>query len=361
MPDLLSRVPCILFRELAPGSNSLNGMVEKKHIKVLVIRFSSIGDIVLCSPVLRCLKQIPGVDCEVHVVTKSQNREVLAHNPHVHKLHLLEGSLRSLLGKLRAEGFHYIIDLHHNLRSAMVKACLRKPSGSFMKLNLEKWLLTRFKIDRLPATHIVERYFDAAAFLGVENDGGGLDFFLSGDADKVPALIPEHFTASYTAFAIGGRHATKRLPNEKIISLCQALPGQVILLGGREDKPNGDVIAQACGHKVFNACGLLSLQQSARLVKDARLVISHDTGLMHIAAAFNKHIISIWGNTVPAFGMEPYMPAFPERSVKIEVEGLPCRPCSKIGFSKCPKKHFDCMKKIDEEKIIRAAKDVLTP
>ncbi len=336
-------------------------MSEKTHIKVLVIRFSSIGDIVLCSPVLRCLKQIPGAEAEVHVVTKSQNREVLAHNPHVDKLHLLDGSLWSLLGKLRSENFHYIIDLHHNLRSAMVKAFLRKPAGSFLKLNLEKWLLTRFKIDRLPATHIVERYFDAAAFVGVQNDGGGLDFFLSEDAVTAPGLIPEHVSASFTAFAIGGRHATKRLPNEKIISVCQRVPGQIILLGGKEDKQNGDAIARACGDRVFNACGLFSLQQSARAVKDARLVISHDTGLMHIAAAFNKHIISIWGNTVPAFGMEPYMPAFPDRSVIIEVEGLSCRPCSKIGFNKCPKKHFDCMMKIDEEKLIRVATDVLTP
>ena len=336
-------------------------MSGKKHIKVLVIRFSSIGDIVLCTPVLRCLKKIDGVEAEVHLVTKKQNRQVLEGNPHVDHLHLLDGSLGVLIRKLRTINFDYIVDLHHNLRSAMVKLFLGKPAGSFIKLNLEKWLMTRFKIDRLPTTHIVERYFDAAAFVGVKDDGGGLDFFLTDKAEIPPSTLPAAFSDGYIAFAIGGRHATKRLPNEKIIALCRHLPGPVILLGGPDDKSNGEAIGRACGHKVFNGCGRFSLQQSAALVKGASLVISHDTGLMHIAAAFGKDIISIWGNTVPAFGMAPYMPAGPGRSVIVEVKDLPCRPCSKIGYAECPRKHFDCMVKIDEGEVIRAAKDLLAP
>jgi len=74
--------------------------------------------------------------------------------------------------------------------------------------------------------------------------------------------------------------------------------------------------------------------------------------LMHIAAAFRKITISLWGNTIPGFGMFPYIPEAKQKSKILEVQGLSCRPCSKIGYAKCPKKHFNCMNKIDEEKLV---------
>ncbi|TVR43117.1 MAG: lipopolysaccharide heptosyltransferase family protein, partial [Bacteroidia bacterium] len=275
-------------------------MSGDKQIKVLVVRFSSIGDIVLCTPVLRCLKNNTGKSTEVHFVTKKAYLPILEHNPYVDHLHLLDGRLSTLITELRAMDFDYIIDLHHNIRSALVKIGLRKPSGSFLKLNLEKWLLTRFKIDRLPERHIVERYFEAAGITGIKNDGDGLDFFLPDNLTVNMDAFSHDPKQGFIAFVIGGKHATKRLPNEKIIAICRKLPAPVLLLGGHDDASNGQVIADACGGKTFNGCGKYSLKESAFLVKQARLVISHDTGLMHIAAAFNKHLISIWGNTVPA-------------------------------------------------------------
>ncbi len=327
-------------------------MKKKGNIKVLVIRFSSIGDIVLTTPVLRCLKKIPGRQVELHVVTKKTYRPVLESNPHIDCLHLLDGGLRDILNKLRREEFDFVVDLHHNIRSTIVKLALRKPTASVGKLNFEKWLLTAFKINRLPDRHIVERYFEAAGIVGTRDDGGGLEFYFSEPESAVEAMIPGAVNSKLIAFVIGGKHATKRMPNEKIISICRRLPGKVVLLGGEEDAINGSIIAKASGEHVFNACGHFSLQQSAVIVKNAKAVISHDTGLMHIAAAFDKHVISVWGSTVPVFGMAPYMPKHPERSVVVEVNGLPCRPCTKIGFSKCPKKHFDCMMKIDEDRIV---------
>ncbi len=334
-------------------------MTDADHVKVLVIRFSSIGDIVLTTPVLRCLKKIPGKEVEVHVVTKKAYSSILEDNPYVDRLHLLDGRLTGLIKQLRAADIDCIIDLHHNIRSALVKLALRKPAGSFLKLNLEKWLLTRFKVNRLPPRHIVDRYFEAAAIAGVENDGEGLDFFFSRKPVHLYDGLPVSFNKDLVTFVIGGKHATKRLPNDKIISICRKLPGNIVLLGGKEDEANGRTIESACGEHVFNGCGLFSLQQSASLVKKARLVISHDTGLMHIAAAFNKYLVSVWGNTIPGFGMFPYMPKYPERSIIVEVEGLPCRPCTKIGYTKCPKGHFDCMMRIDEEKIVQNARHIL--
>lgn len=335
-------------------------MTQQQQIKVLVIRFSSIGDIVLTTPVVRCLKKVGGTDVEVHYVTKKMYRDLIEGNPHVDRLHLLDGSLYQVIKRLRSERFDFVIDLHHNIRSAMVKTALQRPSGSFRKLNFEKWLLTRCKVHRLPPTHIVDRYFDAAAFAGVENDGGGLEFFFPGEMVPLPADIPAPFySKGFIAFVIGGKHATKRLPNEKIVAVCKRLHAHIVLLGDVNDASNAQEISAACGDRVYNACGRYGIHQSAALVRESRLVISHDTGLMHIAAAFQKHVISVWGNTVPEFGMYPYMPEHPGRSVIVEVKGLPCRPCTKIGYTKCPKGHFDCMQKIDVDRIAGEAERLL--
>ena len=209
------------------------------------------------------------------------------------------------------------------------------------KLNMEKFMLTYFKLDNMPKIHIVDRYLETVKHLGVKNDNQGLDFFLSAN-DKMDISI---FPKNYIVFVIGGQHATKILPNEKIISIIKKVNKPVLLVGGPEDAHRGEEIAKACD-KVVNTCGKYSILQSASLVQQATMVITHDTGMMHIAAAFNKKIYSVWGNTVPEFGMYPYLES--EQSKRIEVKGLNCRPCSKIGYDKCPKGHFKCMQEIDE-------------
>jgi ADP-heptose:LPS heptosyltransferase len=151
---------------------------------------------------------------------------------------------------------------------------------------------------------------------------------------------------------IGAKHATKQLPLEKMQSVAQKFKMPVVLLGGKEDISRGGAIEKSFSSEVFNACGIFSLNQSAAIVKHSHHVISHDTGLMHIAAAFRKKIISIWGNTIPEFGMYPYMPSSPvQNNLMLEVKGLSCRPCSKIGFEKCPRGHFKCMADQDEVQI----------
>lgn len=324
-------------------------------VKILIIRFSSIGDIVLTTPVLRILKNTPGLKAEVHYATKKAFASFLGNNPHIDLVHTYDGNLADLIKRLRAEKFDYIIDLHNNLRSTLLKLALRRPSRSFHKLNIEKWLLTKFKINRLPALHIVDRYLAAAGKFGVQNDHKGLDFWLPPAGADWPEIVPNHFKGGFVGFVIGGMHATKRMPLNKIMEICRLLDKPVVLLGGADDAENGKKIAEKLGSKVFNACGRLSLNESALLVKKARVVITHDTGMMHIAAAFSKPIVSIWGNTIPEFGMYPYMPQSPERSHVIEIKGLPCRPCHKIGYKKCPKGHFDCMEKIDPAQVSQAA------
>lgn len=309
-----------------------------KPLKILVIRFSSIGDIVLTTPVIRCLKLQK--NAEIHYLTKKAFKDVLIHNPYIDRLHFLNEDWKEMVSALKSERFDLVIDLHHNLRTLRLKSALGVKSYSFDKLNFEKWLLVNLKIDRMPKMHIVDRYLATTASLGVVNDQSGLDYFLDEQTDRVAAgRLPESHRNGFIGFVIGAQHATKRLPKEKIREICISVNKPVILLGGKGDSETAEFASRDLGH-VYNACGLFSLNESAYLVSIAEKIITHDTGLMHIAAAFKKEILAIWGNTVPEFGMYPYLG---DKTVNYEVKGLPCRPCSKIGFDKCPRGHFKCM------------------
>ena len=311
-------------------------------MRVLLIRFSSIGDLVLCSPVIRALRVQTG--CELHVLTKHQFATVLEADPHIHRIHTFAENWNSLLPTLRALRFDHVVDLHKNWRSLRVRRALGVPATSFPKLNIEKWLRVRLGIDRLPDRHLVDRYFEAVARLGVRNDGEGLAYHLPDDT-RLPPDFPK---GDYTAFAIGGAHATKRLPPDRLAELLDRLPRPVVLLGGPTDAQRGQALAR---DGVFNYCGTFTLHQSALALRHARRVYTHDTGMMHIAAAFQRPIVSFWGNTIPAFGMYPYYGDQPDRAVRMEVTGLRCRPCSKIGYARCPKGHFRCMRAIDFDAI----------
>ena len=320
-------------------------------LTVLVLRFSSIGDIVLTTPVLRGLHQ--QADAQVHVLTKSRYADLLQPNPYVHTVHTFEREVTECLPSLRALNFDHIVDLHNNLRSRRVRWSLRRPATAFDKLNVEKWLLTQLKINRLPNVHIVQRYLATVHQFGVQPDGLGLDYFIP----KMEAITPTSIDSallpnSYIAFAIGAAHATKRLPPEKLWAICEALsPLPLVLLGGPDEQSTGVALADAFSH-VVNACGRTNLHGSASLIQQARVVLSHDTGMMHIAAALRRPIVSIWGNTVPAFGMYPWLPGGLAEYVCAEVADLDCRPCSKIGYAACPKKHFRCMREQRVEWIV---------
>ncbi|MEQ1675152.1 MAG: glycosyltransferase family 9 protein [Chitinophagaceae bacterium] len=332
--------------------------------KFLIIRFSSIGDIVLTTPVIRCLKQqLP--DAEIHFLVKDSFRPVVAHSPYIDKIHVLAHSWELMIEELKTEEYDYIIDLHHNTKTLRVKNALSRATGkkvksfSFYKLNIQKYFFTAFKINMLPKVHIVDRYLKTVASFGVKNDGAGLDYFIAKEEETTLKDIPASHHAGYIACVIGAAHGTKRWPVHKWKEFCSKMDHPVILLGGPEDKVNGDEIAAVDTIKVYNACGKFKLNESADLVRKAKLVITNDTGLMHIAAAFKKQIISLWGNTVPSFGMTPYYGYAPVSDVIVQVHKLWCRPCSKIGYSKCPLGHFKCMEKIDSNEVLERARQRL--
>ena len=322
-------------------------------VKYLVVRFSSIGDIILTTPVLRHLKnQVE--DAEIHFLTKSTFASLLEANPYVDHIYSFEGDMKKCIRDLRALQFDYIIDLHHSVRSARVKYGLKRMDFTVNKLNREKWILVNLKVDRLPPVHMVDRNLDTIRTFISERDQEGLDYFIPEKDEIKSSELPEIYKTGFIGLAIGAQHETKKLPVESLIELCKKLKHPVIILGGPSDRDIGKQITSALPEKtILNRCGQYNLHQSASLVKQSNVLITHDTGLMHIGAAFHKKIISIWGNTVPQFGMTPYR-AHPA-SQQFEVIELKCRPCSKIGYQKCPKKHFNCMLKQDLEGIVRSA------
>ena len=331
---------------------------ERGGFKFLVIRFSSIGDIVLTTPVIRCLKkQLP--DSEVHFLTKQSFASIVENNPYIDKVHLLAHSWETVLHELKQEDYDYIIDLHHNLRTLRLKKALGIKSFPFNKLNIKKWIYTNLKWNMMPDVHIVDRYMKTVESFGVVNDGEGLDYFIPVKDEVKQKDIPASHHAGYIGLVIGAAHYTKKLPVGKLKELCSKIDHPIILLGGKEDNENAKQIASVDPVKVYNACGKFNLNESADLVRKSKLVVTHDTGLMHIAAAFKKKIISVWGNTVPEFGMYPYYGKHQVSNSKFEILNLRCRPCSKIGYNKCPRGHFKCMKQISMDSIAETARQFL--
>ena len=328
----------------------MNDSQPPSRRKILVIRFSSIGDIVLTTPVIRSLKQ-QLAETEVHVLVKKTYQEVLIGNPNIDKIHLYNGNLTAILQELQAEKFDYVVDLQNNARSHRVTRHLKCASKAFPKCNIRKFIFVRGKVNFLPLIHIVNRYYEAVKPLGVHNDNLGLDYYIPEIDNFDTQELPAKFENGYVAVAVGAAHATKRIPADKIAEIGSQLFKPMILLGDKNDFDAAENIVAQLDGKALNFCGKLSINQTASLVAQSDCVLTADTGIMHIAAALRKPIASLWGNTVPEFGMYPYLtPDSPQARI-FETPYLKCRPCSKLGFKKCPHGHYKCMNEIKTHEV----------
>lgn len=322
-------------------------------LKILVIRFSSIGDILFTTPVFRCLKQ-QLQDVEVHFLCKKSFKDVTRNNPYIDKFHYFEGDLSETIRALKAEQFDYIIDLHKNFRTTRIKWALKSQSVTFEKETWRKCLLTKTGINKMTGKHITQRSLDAISSLGVVDDGKGLDYFLSIEDEVSYSDLPTSHLAGFVAIVIGASYATKKLPVDQLKQLCEEIPYPIILIGGPEDAKEGEVVTSIDAIKIYNACGKFSLNQSADLVRKAKVVVSHDTGLQYAACAFNKPVVAIWGATSPKLDVAPYYGSSSLQEGKFEnfiVPNLSCQPCSNYGTKKCPKGHFKCMRNQDVKRI----------
>ncbi|MVN22298.1 glycosyl transferase [Mucilaginibacter sp. HMF7410] len=322
----------------------------KKTLKILVIRLSSMGDIIYTTPVVRCLK-LQLVDAEIHFLTKPAFKYIYEGNPYVDKLLLLQKNLSDTIYQIKAEKYDYLIDLHNNLRTSLIKFKTGIPASTFKKQPLQKWLYLKWKWKFISDKHLVDRYLETVAFLGIKNDGQPINYYLKRQY-KLPDLLPASHLPNYVVFIIGATHFTKRMPNEKVAQICNDINFPVVLLGGDDVKINGDEIASFTGKKIYNACGTLTLDQSVFLLTQAHKIIGFDTGLTHIAEAFDKPVASVWGSTAPELvGVWPYQ----KKDAEVIGVDLYCRPCSKFGLEKCPLGHFKCMKDIPNQQLINFA------
>ena len=319
----------------------------KKPLKILVVRLSSMGDIIYTTPVVRCLKlQLP--NAEIHFLTKATFKYIYEGNPFVDKLLLLEDSLTETIRQIKAEKYDQIIDLHNNLRTAIIKLRVGVPASTYKKQPLKKWFFLKWRWNLVSAKHLVERYLEAVDFLGVKNDHQPINYYLK-QQYQLEDLLPASHLPGFVVFIIGATHFTKRMPNEKVAAICSEIDLPVVLLGGADVQENGNMVASFTGIKTYNACGKLTLDQSVFILTKAQKIMGFDTGLTHIAEAFDRPIASIWGSTTPdLLGVWPYE----AKNAQVVGIDLYCRPCSKFGLEKCPLGHFKCMHEIPNQRLV---------
>ena len=317
---------------------------------VLAVRFSSIGDILLTTPLLRAIQRShPG--SRVTVLTKREYVPLLSHNPHVYRvLGMAPG--RSLLGlatELRGDRYSHLLDLHDSLRSRALRVLVPGRWRSYPKHRLDRALLIRMKRNRYRDRRpVAERYFSAAKDLGVRPDGGPPDFFLGPEAgEHVAAWLASVRleNQSIVAVAPGAAHATKRWPLEHWRTLVnrQVADGHaVVIVGGPGDAALGAALSNGTDERITNAAGIFGLQATGALLRRARALVSGDTGVMHMATAVGTPVVGLFGPTVEAFGFFPYT----NRATVLELP-LPCRPCSSQGGPKCPLGHHRCLVDLD--------------
>ncbi len=296
-------------------------------VKVLVIRLSSMGDIILTTPVLRALQSQLAGQIEIHYVCKKRFAGLLEANPRIQRIHCFEQTVQEILPALEHEHFDYIIDLHRNIRSAVIKRRLKTLSFTFDKLNFKKWLLVHLGLNVMPKVHVVDRYLHTLKAFGVQDDGQGLEYYIPDGQGLSAADLTELPNQPFMAVVIGGAHAGKRPSPHTWVQWLRTVQQPIVLIGGKEDLADANNITALVS--CTNWVGKLSVHQSADVVSRAEVVVTGDTGMMHIAAAFGRKIISIWGCTTPSLGMSPYR-AHPD-SIMLEPVGRKRRPCSKLG------------------------------
>ena len=292
----------------------------------------------MTSPIVRCVRnQYP--NGEVPFATKKQFAGILQYNPNIHKLHLLEDNWQDFVEPLNQ--FDLVFDMHKNLRSKRLTNSIKtKKVLTCSKRNFDKWLLVNLKLNRLVGYSVIDNYFES---FQLKNDGKCLDYYLNPEAQRedLDAQLPE----KYVAIALGGRFKTKQLNFYRLQDLISCIMLPVVLLGGETERAlAGSIVSAKAHNSLINLTDKISLEESAHVVSKAHKVISHDTRLMHIAAAFDKDMAVLWGNTVKEFGFAPYYRSNSNVEVKhFERNDLKCRSCSKLGHDKCPKVHHECM------------------
>lgn len=318
---------------------------------ILAVRFSSIGDILLTTPLLRSIRRTHP-SARVTVVTKRTYLPLLSHNPYVDRIVGLapDHSLLGLAAELRDDRYTDLLDLHDNLRSRALRLLVPGRWGTYPKHRLARAFLIHAKRNRYRDRRpVAERYFSAARHLRVLPDGKPPDFFVGAEAtDEASAWLRSVGMEDATrlvAIAPGAAHATKRWPPEhwqRLIERAVQEGHRIAIVGGADDASLAQQLASRFPSQVASAAGRLGLQGTGALLKRARALVSGDTGVMHMASGVGTPVVALFGPTVEAFGFFPYT----RRASVVELP-LPCRPCSAQGGPRCPLGHHRCLVDMD--------------
>jgi lipopolysaccharide heptosyltransferase II len=335
--------------------------------KVLVLRLSSIGDIILTSPFLRVLKnRFP--DIELHYVVRNEYADLLRWNPHIDKLITIDvrhgrKALESLNLALTSERYDAVFDLHHHLRTRILRNGLSHRIHHVNKRAARRLLLVYAHVNTYgTVVPVPERYIETAARYGVAPDTHGPELFYpeAENRSAISRLTEAGWDGAPPLVALcpGSRHFTKRWPLEhyaELTTLLLELNATVLLLGSEEDAPAGRALHSLNERRVIDCCGTTSLLETAALLCQTTCVVANDSGLMHMATAVRRPVIALFGSTVREFGFFPYN----SPAEALEIDGLPCRPCTFIGRASCPKAHFSCLRDISPSRVFEAVRSVL--
>jgi heptosyltransferase-2 len=325
---------------------------------ILLVRFSSIGDILLMTPLLRALRRRHS-DARITVVTRANLAPLLAHNPRITELIGWDESqsLADLGSQLKGRGFSHRLDLHGSVRSLALRRHVGGRWTSYRRHRMARLVLIRTKWDiyrdRRP---VAERYFDAARDLDVTPDDGSLEMFLSRPTlNAAEAFLAERGIGTIRqliAVAPRAAHFTKRWPLHHWIALVRRLAengNDIVVVGGPDDRDLAAEVATAGGERAASAAGEFDLPGTAAVLKRVRALVAGDTGVMHMATAVGTPVVALFGPTVEPFGFFPY-----HAKAMVLQRSLYCRPCSAHGGAKCPEVHHRCLQDLLPEDVLEA-------
>jgi ADP-heptose:LPS heptosyltransferase len=292
------------------------------------------GDLVLITPILRALSLQLGA--KVDLLTKRTYKELFVSNPYVRDIHFNEEVKYSTL---RSVNYNYIIDLQNSLRSLWARIVLNQHSLVVKKYRWRYLAYFKFGMKHmLPKKQMIQRYFDTAKRLDIVDDHRGLDIY---PQDLIFNLDMEK-SVTYVAVVMGGTYLTKRVPLNLIEGLPMLDNCKYILLGGADVKV--DKTKLSLRSDMIDCINMLSISETISVISRTEVVLSGDTGMMHVAAALRKKLLVIWGSTSPEMGFSPHYPHQHRNKYQaIQHETLSCRPCSKYGVDSCPKGHMNCL------------------
>jgi heptosyltransferase-2 len=340
-----------------------NNVVDFQDIeRILVIRLSSLGDILLTTPVLRVLREYCPA-AQLDFLTKAAYQDILRTNPCVDRLLLWEPQqgLREMLRRLRQTRYDIVVDLHRTLRSRLLyRGLLAERKLAYPKRTIRRALLVHLGWNTLRAmTPVPERYMAPLRCLGMTAPLPPLELHLTAESQEAMQAylqqeLPESRMRPLLAVAPGAHWSTKRWPVERFAGAAQTLAqtqqAAVVVLGSAEDRQLAQQLCQQLSVPVLDSTGKLSLMHTAALLQQCHLLLSNDSGLMHMAAALQVPVVAIFGPTVQEFGFYPF-----KASAQVVSAAIACRPCSTKGSAQCPRGHHHCMQQVTVAHVLTAA------